>query len=342
MKRMRILGLALVAVFAVAVAASASASAAPTWFECAKVAKVEGKYHGKFSDKACTVGSTEGKYELAEGIGKGKAFKGKGGESKLRSSTPFGTELNVTCGKFKDEGHIANVGGTGYAVGVTASFSKCEFQGEKCTTPGAKTGEIKTKMLAGPLGYINDENPEAPVVGQDLASEAEPGGSLAEFNCTIVNVHVIGSVIGQQAGDINAISKTSSTIYAPGKYIGSVESEFGPYEPVVNVPKFEGGPAGHSRVRKLRVLHQRPARQRMHHCAFGSGSYGREQRRSRRGQSLSTWYGLRSDVVCGSHPPAPAGGGGSLEGRPGSPGRPSVSRTRPGPASMRRRGEMRS
>ncbi len=233
MRRMRILGLALVAVFAVAAAASAGASAAPAWFECAKVAKGTGEY-----GKGCTTLSKGGGYELKEGVGKGKAFKGKGGVSKLRSSTPFGTELNVTCGKGKGEGHLADVAGAGYAVGVTVSFSKCEFQGEKCTTPGAKTGEIRTKVLAGPLGYIDKEHT---IIGQDLASEAEPGGPLAEFNCTVINVHVIGSVIGEQTGDINTISKTAETIYAPGKYIGKVKSEFGEYEPVTNVPEFEGG-----------------------------------------------------------------------------------------------------
>jgi hypothetical protein len=48
---------------------------APTWKACVKA---EPKNTGNYSDKSCTVsaGGT-GKYELAEGIGKGKGFKGR-------------------------------------------------------------------------------------------------------------------------------------------------------------------------------------------------------------------------------------------------------------------------
>ena len=51
MKRMRILGLALVAVFALAAITAGAASAKPTWKACVKA---EPKNTGNYSDKTCT------------------------------------------------------------------------------------------------------------------------------------------------------------------------------------------------------------------------------------------------------------------------------------------------
>src|ERR1700729_2711893 len=96
--RLKIMGLCLVAMFALTAMVSASASAAePEFYECAKVAG------GKFADKKCsTPGSGKtAKYELQEGIGKGKggkhAFKGKGGKATLHTPAVSG---EVTCKSF--------------------------------------------------------------------------------------------------------------------------------------------------------------------------------------------------------------------------------------------------
>src|SRR5882757_9411803 len=110
MKRIRILGLCLVASFAMAAVASTTASAAlPEFYECAKL--VTKPYKGKFTDKKCTKEATakeqeEGKlnkYELQPGIKKGKVFKGKGGKATLHTPAVGGI---VTCGAFKDEGKL--------------------------------------------------------------------------------------------------------------------------------------------------------------------------------------------------------------------------------------------
>src|ERR1700688_198627 len=109
MKRIRIMGLCLVAVFAITAAAAASASAAPAWYECAKAVKIGKTYTGKYTDKACTTTSpTEtGKYELQPGIGKGKGFKGKGGKAILHTVIPGKGDIKVECASFKDEGKVA-------------------------------------------------------------------------------------------------------------------------------------------------------------------------------------------------------------------------------------------
>jgi hypothetical protein len=238
MKRMRILGLCLVAVFAVGVVSAATASATePGWYECAKAAKVGKTYTGKFSDKVCTTGvETGGKYELQPGVGKGKAFKGKGGKAILHNVIPGKGDIKVECASFKDSGQVA---APNVEFNVVSIFSKCKSLGAPCKTVGGKKETITTEKLAGTLGYLNKAGK---VVGADLANEASPGsGYLAQFECEgVAKVRVHGSVIGQQTGDINVISKESSAVFSVGPYLGELSPG---YTPLVNPPKFEGGPA---------------------------------------------------------------------------------------------------
>jgi len=228
MKRMRILGLAILAVFALgAIASSAASAVEPGWYECAK-----NKESGKL-EKGCLKEGGKGGYEIKPGIGKGKAFKGKGGAAKLHTSIPGKGDIPVECEKFKD---IGNAALPNLQVKVTATFSKCKFAGLPCQS-GTKSGEIKTNSLAGELGYLNKE---AVAVGASLFAESEPGSGLeAEFTCTgAAKIRVHGGVIGTQTGDINAFSKLSTTTYA------TTEAEFIPgFKSVVNADlKFEGGP----------------------------------------------------------------------------------------------------
>jgi hypothetical protein len=227
MKRMRILGLAILAVFALGVVAASSASAAtPEWTECAKV---EG---GKF-EKGCGAEGGKGGYEKKTGIGKGKAFKGKGGLARLHTAIPGKGDVPVECQKFKDSGSVV---APNLQVKVVAVFSKCAAAGFICQS-GTKKGTIETKSMAGELGYVSKEPLK---VGASLAAEAEPGaGLLAEFTCTgIASVRVHGAVIGTQEGDINTFSKVSKTVY------NVIEAELIPgFKSIINEDtKFEGGP----------------------------------------------------------------------------------------------------
>jgi hypothetical protein len=227
MKRMRILGLAILAVFALGAITAAGASAVePGWYECAKEAG------GKF-EKGCGKEGGKGGYTLKPGIGKGKAFKGKGGLAKLHTWIPEKGDVPVECEKFTDSGNIALPNLT---VKVVAKFSKCKAAGFVCQS-GAKKGEIVTNPLAGELGYVEKAGPK---VGASLASEAEPGkGLLAEFTCTgIAKVRTHGAVIGTHLGNINVINKSSETVYK------IVETEPAPgFKAITNEnKKFEGGP----------------------------------------------------------------------------------------------------
>jgi hypothetical protein len=232
MKRMRILGLALVAVMAFAAFTAAGASAVkPTWKFCGKT---EPKNTGNFSDKLCSVGAPgTGAYELKEGIGKGKGFKGKGGEASLHNVIPGKGDIKVTCASFKDAGSVVAPSGV---AKVTATFKKCKSLGAPCKTEGGKKETIETKLMTGSLGYMNKAHTAA---GESLTSEAEPGsGYLAEFECEgLAKVRVHGAVIGTLS-PFGVVSKESVSSFAVGPYLGELAPG---YTPLVNPPAFEEG-----------------------------------------------------------------------------------------------------
>jgi len=228
MKRMRILGLALVAVFAFAAMTAAGASATkPQWKVCVKSEK--GK--GEFSDKLCSVGAEgKGSYNLVAGIGKGKGFKGKGGKAVLHNVIPGKGDIKVECASFKDAGSVVAPSGVDK---VTSTFSKCKSVGAPCKTEGGKKETITTNSLEGELGYLNKAHTAA---GESLTSEAAPGsGYLATFECEgLAKVRVHGAVIGALS-PFGSISKDSDSIFTVAEYgIGQEKS-------LSNPPAFEEG-----------------------------------------------------------------------------------------------------
>jgi len=231
MKRMRILGLALVAVFALAAMTAAGASASkPVWKVCAKSAKNA----GEFSDKNCSVSAGgKGKYNLVAGIGKGKSFKGKGAEAILHNVVPGKGDIQVKCASFKDEGTPVAPSGV---VKVKSTFSKCKSLGSPCKTEGGKKETITTNSLAGSLGYLDKAHTSA---GESLTNEAAPGsGFLATFECEgLAKVRVHGAVIGSLA-PFGTISKESTSTFSVGPFLGELSPG---YTPLTNPPAFEEG-----------------------------------------------------------------------------------------------------
>lgn len=216
MRRIKMMGLCLVAAVALTAVAVSSASAAlPEYQVCAKVAKnAEKKYTGKFSDKLCSTSEPkgEGKYELESWeAAKKKGFKGKNGVSTLDSyipeneATPWtgGTVVGtVSCKSGKSEGEI-----TGPKTStVTVEFKTCTSEGKKCTSEGQKAGVIKTKLLNATLGFI-----EPGVVGSDV--EAADKGVSAAFNCEGLEIVTVGSVIGVNSGNVNKVSKEGTQTF---------------------------------------------------------------------------------------------------------------------------------
>jgi hypothetical protein len=162
MKRMRIVGLALVALVALGIAAG-SASAEPVFF---------------------------GKAEIGKSVANVK-FKGTGATAFLEGKT---SKLKIECKANSAEGEVT--GPTTTAKNLT-KFTNCEIAGLAlpCETKGAAAKEIVTKNLAGELGGIT-----ATLPGTRLKPEEPP--YLAEFECASggVLVKVTGSVIGSMSG----------------------------------------------------------------------------------------------------------------------------------------------
>lgn len=236
MKRLRIMGLCSVAVFALVAAVAANASATvPTWFQCAKAAKSGTTYIGHYTGKSCgaaTKVETGGKYELKEGIGKGKEFKGKGGKAVLHVKTWLGDDT-IECASSRDSGTPAL---PNLETGVVMTYKSCKALGSKrCTSSGAHAGEIKIAGMKGELGYVQESPTE--VVGLKLESEAHPGagGEIVRFSCEGLEVTMTGGLIGVQAKDVNVISKESETVDVAGEYIGERVHEASTYKPLVNI-----------------------------------------------------------------------------------------------------------
>ena len=165
MKRMRMMGLLIVAVFAISVVAS-SASASPVFYT--KV--VQG---GTASAPIPFTGTL------------GAAFLEPASKTK------------ITCTGGTATGEITS---STLSKNNVTHFVGCEIAGAglKCNSAGKGTGEIDTKVLEGKLGAIS-----ATLPGIRLFDEAGgPGAILAEFVCGggAVTVVVKGSVIGSLSG----------------------------------------------------------------------------------------------------------------------------------------------
>jgi hypothetical protein len=214
--------LALVAAFAAVTVASASA-AEPALYECAKLKKntKTKKYEGKY-EKGCVTQNAkgEGEYELKEGIGKGKTFKG----------TSKGANLNVKglggidCTKSKNTGKFTTPT-TG--ADIVATFEGCELNGKKCES-GATAGKVITNKLKGGVGYLAGKGTKTPTVGSDIS--AETGEVLAELHCGTLTIAVTGSVIGE-VEPVNTFTKTAKFVFKQSSKVG-----------VQKWTKFEEGP----------------------------------------------------------------------------------------------------
>jgi len=244
MKRMRILGLALVAVFALAGIVASAASAAPEWKACLKT---EPKNTGKYTDKLCTTTSptTEGKYELVTSLGKDKPFKAKGGAATLhviipatgKGSFPGGAHVEVKCTSAKGKGKL---GLPNLVKEVSIEFKGCTVLAAPCQS-GTKKGTIVTNTLAGEM--IDIEGGSG--VGTLLFAEAGPSARLATFTCTeVATTNVLGSVIAEHTGDVGVISKEAQDHFVVGPGLGEVEYAPGQkYTPLVNIPTHKSGGA---------------------------------------------------------------------------------------------------
>jgi hypothetical protein len=182
MKRIRIMGLALVAVVAMSVAASSASAAGPVFYTKAELGSTA---PSKIAFTA-TIGAaflegqkSKSKISCSDTAGSGASAVGETVAAKL-------TENNVT------------------------TFTGCKSGELPCTSTGEPTEHIKTFALKGFLGDVA----LGKTAGVRLYSQSEGrGGKLAEFECGagIVKVVVTGSVIG-------ALSGSSGKVVSEGKF----------------------------------------------------------------------------------------------------------------------------
>jgi hypothetical protein len=215
MKRIKIVGLCLVAVFAFSAVAAASASASerPEYKKCGKAPKVGKTYPtGEFSNKECTTAAPGGKYRLEEVPAK-TAFTSK---SKAATLTVAGKV--VKCKKDTDKGEILEQ----FSATVQITFEGCAINGNK-KEPCGTEGKIETKLLNVGLYFLNESNTESGV-----ALNAEEG-PFAEFKCGTETVTIEGYLIGSVKNSKKG--ETISFVVTGGKQAHKTVWVFGEMEP---------------------------------------------------------------------------------------------------------------
>jgi hypothetical protein len=252
MKRIRIVGLCLVAAFAFAAIASASASAQTVEYgqclakkkgnyndgACASSNPKKGKFEwyagkpntciakkkGNYNDPACTVlKPKKGKFEKEPGA----KFTTSSGPGSLESPVLSGP---VTCKKSTGKGEI-----TGVNTGVVSTlFEECESSLEKCTSSGQSTGNILTppnhiELIANPekrFDFYNSTN-VGPTVGHAWAifTPEPPAKYSGEFACGVAGEVRTFNEVGGETSAVNTMSNTGKTEFALGVGLDSLKTE---------------------------------------------------------------------------------------------------------------------
>ena len=254
MKRIKVLGLCLVAVFALsAVIVSGASAALPEYQICGKTTKnAEKKYTGKYSEKTCGKEASEaeqleGKHNKYERVAwtnaKKTTFKGKNsGNPHNNIVNPFGKEKKVgepgqvegttECTKEKVAGSVTGPKETKWKT----EYSKCEGLGTACTTDGAKkAGVINTDELESTLVNLDGTTPHKRVGIR--VKGLGPGGRLAQYKCLEggINIEVFGEILAEVKGNLNVANKMTEDVAAEGpkklQGVGGTYVEEAPFGP---------------------------------------------------------------------------------------------------------------
>jgi hypothetical protein len=214
MKRIRMLGLCVVAACAMSALGATSASALE-YKTCIKSPTDT----GNFTEKACVAGAPgNGEYELgAWNQGKKHTFKGKASHPVnylVNPIEPTNTELNPlgfpkgAVGFFTATGSKSAGELTGPSTSTfTEEFKGVKSEGKNCNSPGEGKGKIKTFLLGTTLVPLAAGSGQA----EEVYSAASPGtGLLAEFECEGLGNKDHGAVIAEIVGASGGATKTFS------------------------------------------------------------------------------------------------------------------------------------
>jgi len=272
MKRIRIVGICIVAVLAFSAAVASTAQAAEVT-SCVKAARVTIKYmkgdkekekklrEGKYLDRGCTELAPEhtGKYPFYEGVeghyekgAAGAKFKTKAGKGDKKPQFEMEGEggRKVECMTSRGEGEW-----TGPKTGIeTVAFKGCVLNTNKaaCTGTGLEAGEIKTSALEltligsgeeleqlyyGAENEVVAEHPNGPLEHEAWVESAVKAGSyFVEYTCGSLAFRTLGTVAGRVESPLNKTGKKMEWDVDAGKDIGDLYSEYsvegGSYKPV--------------------------------------------------------------------------------------------------------------
>jgi hypothetical protein len=207
MQRIRITAVCLVVAFAFSAIAAASAFAegSPEFVKCVKAAKVDGKYTGKYSEKACETEASPagtGKYERTS-VAENTTFTGKSKATTIKAVGVNGNSQDVVCKKDTVAGEFkrpSELRGTVTFEGCIGNGSKAD----KCGNSGSETIEWEAKPFA--ARYLEEGETEATKRGIVIPF---PEG----FTCGTEEVALAGILVGT----VENTSKGLKIVYnAPG------------------------------------------------------------------------------------------------------------------------------
>lgn len=233
MRRIRGIGLALVAVFAIgALAAESASAAAPEFGVCKQEATATHVYKNANCTKVSS-GSSTGKYEW---------YPGASGGSSVKGTTPVTIQLEPSGSndRIKCAGSIGEDQYTGpKTLDMVLIFDGCQFGGHVCKSGGDNAGDIVTEGWAeGELQvYKTNNNPVKDKVA--LVLEPQNGGLFfAPFTCGTETFEVEGEVMVPVK--TNVMQQTSTLAFKEtggvqdpndgGFYTLETEVNSGPYE----------------------------------------------------------------------------------------------------------------
>jgi len=273
MKRMKIVGLCLVAAFAFAALAGASTASAAKYNVC--VAKKKGKYSdsacsvldekkgkpkgsferevpdscyevkkGKYSDAGCSVldekkGKPKGSHELAPS----PTFKDATGPATLE--TPAFGPNNVTCTSSTSEGEITGA----KSATDRATFTGCQLEGFPCESIGPESTPSGTPEVIITNGLNTELIDVGPAVDSKIVANGEHTVYSSEFACVggLVKLRTQGYLSGEYTpGSVGVESNTSTVLFEGpnteqflGTEVNSPETSFtwvGPAPSNENIP----------------------------------------------------------------------------------------------------------
>jgi len=198
MKRIRTVGLSLVAAFALSALWAASATALE-YKACIKGAPGS----GEFSDKGCTTAAAGGKYKLGSATGSTFAAKAK---KPLNQLVNPGTNKVEGFFEAKKSSSAGSITGSETSEFVETFAGVKTNEGTACNSAGQGSGTIVTHQLGTklvPLGAGSGQ-------GELVFAAAGPTETLATYECGGVSIKVHGAVIAEIKGLSGAANKKFS------------------------------------------------------------------------------------------------------------------------------------